>query len=105
MENTQANEETGYARLNVNASCCELPCEPEPTPQPDLVVSDKREGFENGEVIVHYRVTNIGDAMAASRDVGVDVNGYRRDTEEVPALGPGASYDGTFTLDCTPVRP
>ena len=109
IENTQANEETDYALLNVNGAYEErkkfslkpgdtatLSFRAEPTPMPDLVVSDKWEEFVNGEVIVHFIVTNIGDAEAGSSAACKYINDVKVDTVSVPELGAGTSCTRAF---------
>jgi hypothetical protein len=77
---------------------------PTPTPGtlPDLVVSYKQEEFVDGQVIVHYTVTNNGDAEAGASTAGKYLNDHAEDTDNVPRLGPGASYDGTFDPEPCP---
>jgi subtilase family serine protease len=76
----------------------------EPTPQPDLIVSDKWEESVNEEVIVHFIVTNIGEADAGSSTACLEINGIDEDTVSVPALAVGVSHVGAFAPEpCPPL--
>ena len=95
----------GVDDVEVCADCVDSCCIPSgQTPQPDLIVSDKWEESVNEGVIVHFIVTNIGEAAAGSSTASLEINGIDEGTVGVPALAVEQSYVGAFALEpCPPL--
>ena len=72
--------------------------------KPDLVVEKKVTFNEEGEFVVNYTVTNIGDAPAGAVNSSICklVNGELMECQPCPTLEPDESYSGSFEPEICP---
>jgi subtilase family serine protease len=77
-----------------------------PVPEkPDLVVEDKWEDSEDGQMTVHFVIENIGGAEAGESEASLYINRVlvHEQNVAVPVLGPGGTFSGAFApADCPP---